>query len=159
MVKGEFLLQRMEGKGGWTYAVIPRTIVNSGVPFGWVRVRGTIDTYEVKAFNLMPIKGGDLFLPVKAEIRKQIKKEAGDHIQVTLFVDNLPLDIPEELKICLEMEPEASKTFYSYPDGEQKAFVNWIYSAKKDETKVNRIAKTIEMLLKKQKFYGFNREE
>jgi len=159
MIKGNFLLQRMEGKGGWTYTVVPRTIVNKSVPFGWIRVRGNIDSFELKAFNLMPIKGGDLFLPVKAEIRKQIKKEAGDYVSVTLYIDDLPLDIPEELKICLETEPQASKTFYSYTDGEQKAFVNWIYSAKRDETKVNRIAKTIEMLLKNQKFYGFNRED
>ncbi len=153
MIAGEFLLQRMEGKGGWTYAVVPRTIVNKSVPFGWVRVRGTIDSFELKAFNLMPIKGGDLFLPVKAEIRKAIKKEAGDHVSVILYKDDLPLEIPEELKICLATEPQASKTFYGYTDGEQKAFVNWIYSAKKDETKVDRIAKTIEMLLNNEKFY------
>jgi uncharacterized protein YdeI (YjbR/CyaY-like superfamily) len=47
----------------------------------------------------------------------------------------------------------AHNTFLSYTDGEQKAYVDWIYSAKTDETKVERIAKTLNKLIKGQKFY------
>jgi hypothetical protein len=47
----------------------------------------------------------------------------------------------------------AHKTFLSYSDGEQKAFIDWIYSAKTDETKVKRIAKTLNRLTKGQKEY------
>jgi hypothetical protein len=41
-------------------------------------VRGTIDDFEIRKYHLMPMGNGKFFLPVKAEIRKKIKKEAGD---------------------------------------------------------------------------------
>ncbi len=38
---------------------------------------------------------GKMFLPVKAEIRKKIKKEAGDWVHVLLYTDNEPLEVPQ----------------------------------------------------------------
>ena len=74
-------LEKFEGKGGWTYARLPE--VKPGKSwFNWVKVKGCIDDYEIKAYNLMPIGNGQLFLPVKKEIRKKIKKEAGDEVSV-----------------------------------------------------------------------------
>lgn len=42
--------------------------------------------------------------------------------------------------------------FLSYTEGEQKAFIDWIASAKTIETKAERIAKTLNKLTKQQKF-------
>ena len=99
----------------------------------------------------MPMGNGKLFLPVKASIRKKIGKKEGDYIQVVLYPDNLPVEIPEELQICLLDEPAAYKTFLSYTGGEQKAFIDWIYSSKKEETRIERIAKTLQKLQKRQR--------
>lgn len=101
----------------------------------------------------MPVKGGKLFLPVKAEIRKKIGKKEGDWIKVVLYRDHDPAEIPEELLICLKDEPELYKTFLSYSDAVKKHFTDWIYSAKTDETKVKRIAETLDKVSKGQKFY------
>ena len=70
---------------------------------------------------------------------------------MVLYPDNSPVEIPEELELCLLDEPVACNTFLSYTNGEQKAFIEWIYSAKKEETKIERITKTIFMLQKRQK--------
>ena len=43
--------------------------------------------------------------------------------------------------------------FLSFTEGEQKAYLDWIYSAKTEDTKVERIAKMMERLEKKLKFY------
>ncbi len=94
---------------------------------------------------------GRLFLPIKAAIRKQIGKQAGDFVNVVLFKDSAPLEIPDELVMCLSDEPTAYEKFKQLTEGEQKAFIDWIYSAKTDETKVNRIATTINNLLNGQK--------
>lgn len=96
----------------------------------------------------MPMGNGKLFLPVRADIRKKIGKQAGDYVKVVLYRDDSPVEIPEELLLCLQDEPEACKTFLGFTEGEQKAYIDWIYSAKKDDTKVERIAKTINRLLK-----------
>lgn len=73
-----YLLEKFPGKGGWTYAAIPEIAPDKHAHFGWVRVKGTIDGYKIKGFHLMPMGNGKLFLPVKSEIRKKIKKQAGD---------------------------------------------------------------------------------
>lgn len=151
LVKKEYLLEKFQGKGGWTYARIPEILQNKKAPFGWVRVRGTIDGVEIKGYHLMPMGNGKLFLPVKAEIRKKIGKKEGDYVQVILYADNLPTELPEELKLCLLAEPNAYETFLTYTEGEQKAFIEWVYSAKTDETKVERIAKTLDKLATRQK--------
>lgn len=151
LINKKYLLEKFSGKGGWTYAAIPEVLQDKHAPFGWVKVKGQIDDFEIKNYKLMPMGNGKLFLAVKAEIRKKIGKEEGDWINVVLFADNAPTEIPEELLLCLRDDPPAYKTFLSYTDGQQKEFIDWIYSAKTDQTKVERIAETLRKLAKKNK--------
>lgn len=153
LVNKKFLLEKYPGKGGWTYAQIPEIPQSKKNPFGWRKVRGTIDSFEISKYHLMPMGNGKLFLPVKAEIRKTIKKQEGDYVHIVLFPDNEPLQVPDEMLLCLKDEPEALKFFNSLTESEQKYYVNWIYSAKKEETKIDRLAKAINRLLKREKFY------
>lgn len=151
LVDSEYLLKKFPGKGGWTYAEIPEVLQDKNTPFGWVKVRGSIDGYELKNYRLAPMGKGRLFLPVRAEIRKKIGKKEGDWVKVVLYADNSPLEIPEDILVCLKDEPQAYAVFTRYTEGEQKAFIDWITSAKKEETKVERIVKTIEKLLREEK--------
>lgn len=146
-----YALEKFPGKGGWTYVRIPEISPDKHSHFGWVRVRGTIERFEIRNCNLMPMGEGKLFLPVRAEIRKIIKKQAGDSVHIRLFPDRLPTTIPEELKLCLEDEPGAFEIFLTYTNAEQKACIEWIYSAKNDHTKVERIVKTIDKIVRSQK--------
>jgi uncharacterized protein YdeI (YjbR/CyaY-like superfamily) len=102
----------------------------------------------------MPFLAGteQLFLPVKSEIRKKIKKQAGDYVHVILYPDNAPLEVPEEFLLCLQDDSEALQFFNSLNDSEQHNYVKWIYSAKTEQTKVDRIAKTLIKLSKHQKY-------
>lgn len=152
LVNKKYLLEKIPGKGGWTYAAIPKVLQNKKTPFGWVKVKGTIDDHEIKNYRLMPMGNGRLFLPVRAEIRKKIGKKEGDYVHVILYPDNSPTEIPNELLLCLMDDPNAYETFLGYSDGEQKAFIDWIYSAKTEDTRVERIARTLHMLSKRQKF-------
>jgi hypothetical protein len=153
LVDKEYLLEKFQGKGGWTFAKIPEITQNKNVPFGWVKVRGTIDNFEIKNYNLQPMGNGNLFLPVKAEIRKKINKKAGEYVHIILYPDNEPIEVPEELLLCLQDEPKALKFFNSLSESEQLHYVKWIYSAKTDQTKVDRIVKTLDRLTKNQKYY------
>src|SRR5688572_5246826 len=107
LVNKKYKLEKFQGKGGWTYARIPEILKDKNAHFGWVKVKGTIDGYEIKKYHLMPMGNGQLFLPVKAEIRKQIKKSEGDFVHVVLYSDNEPLEIPKEMILCLKDEPAA----------------------------------------------------
>ena len=100
----------------------------------------------------MPLANGKLFLPVKKEIRKKIGKQKGDRVHIVLYADKDPTEIPEELLLCLLDNPKAHATFLRYTDSQQKMFIDWIFSAKTDQTKVNRITRAIEHLEKGKKF-------
>lgn len=146
LVNKKYLLQKYPGKGGWTYAAIPEVLQDKTSPFGWVKVKGFIDDYELKNYKLMPMGNGKLFLPVKAEIRKRIGKQAGDYVKVVLYVDDDPIEIPDDLLHCLQEDPVAYKVFLNYPEGKQKSIVDKIISAKKSDTRVERIAQTLNSL-------------
>lgn len=153
----KYLLEKFPGKGGWTFAKIPEIAQDKKAHFGWVKVKGSIDGFMISKYHLMPMGNGYLFLPVKAEIRKKIKKKEGDYVHVILYPDNEPLEIPEEMILCLNEEPQALIFFNSLSESEKKYYIQWVYSAKKEETKITRLAKTINKLLKKEKLYEINR--
>ncbi|WP_029902806.1 YdeI/OmpD-associated family protein [Prevotella sp. 10(H)] len=152
LVNKNYLLQKFEGKGGWTYAEIPE-IPMGKTSFGMLKVKGKIDSYEFSNVRLMPLGNGYLMLTVKSEIRNKIKKQAGDTVHIVLYEDNTPTQIPEELILCMKYEDGIFEKFEKCSDGEKKAFIDWIYSAKTEQTKADRIAKTIIMIQNDEKFY------
>lgn len=151
LVNHLYLLEKYPGKGGWTYAAIPEISQDKRALFGWVKVKGTIDDVELKNYKLMPMGNGKLFLPVKAAIRKKIGKAEGDWVKVILFSDNGTPEIPDELLLCLQEEPSALQNFLSFTDGQQKEYIDWIYSAKTEATKVKRIDEMLTKLSKNNK--------
>ena len=114
-----------------------------------VKVNGTIDTFQLSNYNLMPMKTGEFFLPIKAEIRKEIGKQEGDQVELILFAEREVDEIasPEDLIACLEDEPKAYLAFTNCSETEQKAMLNWIAEAKHDDARVQRIARVMDSLL------------
>lgn len=154
LVNSNYLLKKFSGKGGWTYAEIPEVLQNKSNPFGWVKVKGFIDDYELVHYKLMPMGNGKLFLPVKAEIRKRIMKQEGDYVKVVLYSDRSAYKIPEEIVDCFENEDsKLYKTFLTFTEGEQKAYIDWIYDAKTEDTKANRIVSMMNRVLRGLKYY------
>jgi hypothetical protein len=156
LVNKQCFIKKFEGKGGWTYTEIPEILQDKSAPFGWVQVRGSIDGYEIKQYKLMPMGNGQLFLPLKTEIRKAIKKGEGDWVHVVLYADNSPVEVPDELLVCLLDAPRAHTFFNTLTDSNKKYYIDWIFNAKKLETRVNRIAKAIERLEKGLKMYDID---
>lgn len=146
----QYLLHRIPGKGGWTYARIDDIERDKGMPFGMVRVRCAIDDYELDSCSIMPMGDGGLFLPVRAEIRKAIKKEEGDYVHIVLYKDDEPYKIPGELKGRLE-EENVYKAFLKHKPWEQRICARWIFSAKRPETVNERLIKTIFRLKRNKK--------
>ncbi|HVU96624.1 MAG TPA: YdeI/OmpD-associated family protein [Puia sp.] len=145
---------RMGEKTGWSYIRIPAKLAQQLKPDNKksFRVKGKLDDYAIAGMALIPMGEGDFILALKAAIRKAIRKQAGDSLEVQLEIDKKEIVPPKELVECLADEPEAQKVFRALPKSHQNWYGNWVKSAKTEGTRTRRIAHIVDSLLKKMNF-------
>jgi hypothetical protein len=137
-------------KTGWSYLEIPAEIaeqIKPGTRKGY-RVKGKLDNYRIEQVSLLPMGEGNFIIPLNAAMRKAIKKNVGATVTLQLAEDKKEPELCPELVECLQDEPAALKNFQKLPPSHQRYYSKWILSAKTEQTKAKRIAKTIEGLIK-----------
>lgn len=135
------------GGGNNVGIVVPEDVVLGFDRCKRVPVVVTIDgdhTYR----NTITRMGGQYLISFNAETRKATGRGAGDEIEVTLEVDDQPrtVEVPEVLAAALADNPEAAKAWAALSYSKQRQHADPIASAKTDETRQRRLAKTMTTL-------------
>ncbi len=151
VVDGKFTMVKYPGKGGWTYISIPDFGETKKTYFAYHKINLVIDGLRFDNTSIWKTKSGDYFLPVKAEIRKQLGKQEGDSVHVQLYKVPEVLQSDEEIILCLKEEPLALKRWKALADEERTRLSAWIMNAPKEQTKVDRLADLMNELLSPRK--------
>lgn len=132
--------------GGWTKFDIPFDVEKEFGQKGYIKVKGTIDKQPFNNIKLMPIGDGTYCMAVKEELRKAINKGNGEVVAVVMELDNNELSIPDNLSLMLSKNKKAKEFFNSLSESNKNYYVNWVVTAKKDETRQARVEKVVERL-------------
>ena len=146
LTEGEYVLERMQGKGGWTYLKFPKEIIQTSKAFGMMKISGSIDDFTFEGKHLMPMGNGYIFLPVAKPIRTKIGKQEGDTVWVKLYKEEIPEEIPQELADCLKDDPGKYKLFLKLSKSDQKRWIEYIYNTDKMDERSDRIIKLLHHL-------------
>ena len=91
---------------------------------------------------------GVLMFGVSADVRKNAGVVGGDEVDVDIKLDTEPREVavPADLQAALGRDPDAGLFFEGLSYSHKSAYVLWIESAKKAETRERRIPDAIKML-------------
>ncbi|MEB0262449.1 MULTISPECIES: YdeI/OmpD-associated family protein [unclassified Mucilaginibacter] len=148
---------------GWTYIEVPADVAQQLLPGNKksFRVRGKLDNFEIAGMALMPVGSGNFFMSLREDIRKGIRKTKGATLRVQLEHDiDFKIEMPDDLKDCFDYEQsEAFEYFNSLAKSHQGYFIKWITDAKTEDTRANRIAKTINAAIRRMDYGAILREQ
>jgi hypothetical protein len=133
--------------GGGAYVNVPFDVEKA---FGKkrVKIKATIEGEPYRG-SLVRMGTPNHMLLILKEIREKIGKSFGDEVSVELEEDLEPrqVKLPVDLQQALHANPTANAFFNRLSYSHQREYVLWINEAKRDQTRLDRIHKTIEMLI------------
>lgn len=135
-------------KTGWTYIEVPVDIAEQLSPANKksFRVKGSLDAIKIKGMALIPMGEGNFILPLKADIRKLLKKSKGDTLSLKLEIDREEYQLNELMMECMQDDQTAFTNFTKLPRSHQNYYSKYIDSAKTDATKAKRIAQVVKAM-------------
>lgn len=153
-------LERFEGKGAWFYILYPHSVEEEFGTKGRLRVLGSMNKIGGKIIDvdraLIPQGDGTHVFILGGELRKQLGVVLGDTVEMAFHVnpDQDAIDVPEELEIALEMEPELKAIYDRQTTGMKRGMAYWVNSAKRPETRAKRAAEIMRRIASGELVFG-----
>jgi hypothetical protein len=146
MKKYEFKAKIETGDGGGAYVLFPYDTVKEFATKGKVPVKATFDGAPYQG-SLIKYGNPLHSLGILKAMREQIGKGPGDTIEVVVWKDDevRTVEVPAQFEKLMKKEgllPVFEKLSYTH----RKEYCRWLTEAKKQETRLRRLEKAIEML-------------
>ena len=124
------------------------------IPFDPKSVWGKQSRYYVKGtINQSPFNGslgvrdGITFMPLNKELQQAAHLKPGDHVTVVMeSAEAVRETVPDDLQSALQTAPAAATFFDGLSAFYHNTYIEWIVSAKKSETRRERVGKAVELL-------------
>ncbi len=148
MKRFKAILENPEQKIDMAYVSIPFNVEKEYGTRGQVKVKATFDGHPYRGVMANMGTGCHLIL-VRKDVREAIGKKAGDRVAVTIEKDEEEriVELSEELKRVLSKNAKAYSIFNTLSYTNRKEYAVWVKSAKRDETKINRLNAVVPKLL------------
>ncbi|BFO65739.1 YdeI/OmpD-associated family protein [Chryseobacterium sp. KCF3-3] len=116
---------------------------------GQVKIKALFDDKIEYRGSLVKMKSDCHILGLTQEVRKLLDKTFGDEVSVVLTEDKEErvVEIADDIASVFNKNPEAKTLFDKMSYTHKKEYIRWIEEAKKPETRENRKAKMILMIL------------
>ena len=92
--------------------------------------------------------GSENMIGLSKAARAEADVEIGSSYEVEIALDEgeRVVEVPNDLSAALAADPDAQAAFGALSYTHRKEFVRWVDEAKKEETRAQRVAKTVEMV-------------
>ena len=132
--------------GGGACVYFPYNVEEEFGTKGRVPVKATFDGVPYTG-SLVKYGSPQHMLGLLKAIREQIGKGPGDMVDVTIQKDDAQrtVEVPTDLEKLLKTE-KLTAVFDKLSYTHQKEYCRWITEAKREETRANRLRKTVELL-------------
>ena len=137
-------------KSAWTQLDIPFNVHEVFGAKGMMPVIGTLNGVPFRN-SLKPNGDGTHYLHVNKTLLAGAKVRVGDTVTLILERDQVPrtVAVPADVQSALAAQGDLAQRFAALSYSHRKELVDWITQARKPETRVRRVAKTLAMLAAK----------
>ena len=146
MKKYKFKAKIEEGHGGGAFVFFPFDVDKEFGTKGHVPVKATFNGVSYSG-SLVKYGAPQHMLGVAKAIREEIGKQPGDTVNIEVWKDEeeRTVEVPAELHKLMQKEgllPFFERLSYTH----RKEYCRWITDARKEETRLRRLEKAIDML-------------
>ena len=133
----------------WTYHIkVPTHIARAFIAAGDKRVICSLNKEVSFQCAIMPAGDDVWFINLNKKIRDQLQLKEGGKVNVVLTKDEseFGLPFPEELRECLDQDPEGKKLFDQLTPGKQRNLIYGVNQVKNTDLRIHRAMTMIDHL-------------
>ncbi|MEL7147400.1 MAG: YdeI/OmpD-associated family protein [Bacteroidota bacterium] len=90
--------------------------------------------------SLMPINKTESFVLINKDVKSKLRLSTGDEATLTLRKDTSTygMEMPEELGVLLDQEPECNELFHQLTPGKQRSLIYLVNKVKNTNSRLNK---------------------